>query len=255
MARRTEGAGARRGARQDYPEDRFDRIPSGRGRVGAHRVTARPRYVWQYLIAGLLGFALLTTVGVLAVHSIGDAGKLPLSGSPLGGDTSVTQKPEAVLNPEATVAVLNGTPTQNLAAALDGIITENAWGKILFSGSASASDVKISAVFYSDPAQASAAAGLAAKLGGLSTYTTDDYLSYNADLVVLIGEDYAGPGLDEAQQMTDAGASSTDAEGLPSSGASDPETDPETGWEIDPETGFPINPDTGLPQDPATTAP
>lgn len=260
VAKRTEGAREHRGARQDYPQDRFDRIqPSGR--VGAHRVTARPRYTWQYLIAGLLGFALLTTAGVIAVHSIGNTGKLPLTGRPSGGG-SVTQTPDAVLNPDATVAVLNGTETQNLAAALDGIITESKWGKIIFSGSASASDVKISAVFYSDPAQASAAAGLAAKLGGLSTYTTEDYASYNADLIVLIGADYAGPGLDEAKAMTEQDAKNTDAEGEPSGADgenSDPETTPEidpvTGWEIDPASGFPINPDTGLPQDPATIAP
>lgn len=187
------------GERQRYPEDRFDRT-ARTGRVGAHRVTARPRYVWQFLIAGLLGFALLTTVGVLVVQNIGASGNLPtLDRTP---QVAAPAKPEAKLDPEATVAVLNGSETPNLAASLDKIITDEQWGQILFSGSAASQDVQISAVFYADEADAEAAAGLAAKLGGLSTYTTQDYAEYGAKLVVLLGSDYAGPGLEEAAAMT-----------------------------------------------------
>lgn len=254
MAKRTEDAGARPVNRQDYPEDRFDRIARS-GRVGAHRVTARPRYTWQYLIAGLLGFAILTTLGVLAVHAIGDAGKLPIRGEGLTSSSGQTQ-PDAEINPDATIAVLNGTTTEHLAAAVDKIVTEEAWGKILFSGSASAADVQISAVFYSDPADEGAAAGLAAKLGGLSTYTTTDYDQYGAQLVVLIGADYQGPGLTEAAQIaaeTDPGTDGSISMGGAGGGATaEPEIDPATGWEIDPATGFPIDPATGLPVDPAT---
>lgn len=207
------------GERQRYPEDRFDRAERT-GRVGAHRVTARPRYVWQFLIAGLLGFALLTTVGILLVQNIGASGKLPsLDRTPAA---VAPEKPVAKLDPEATVAVLNGSETANLAASLDKIITDEQWGQILFSGSAASKDVQISAVFYSDEADAEAAAGLAAKLGGLSTYTTQDYAEYGAKLVVLLGSDYAGPGLEEAAAMTaergvEAPASpeaATDAEGV-----------------------------------------
>ncbi|WP_017793186.1 LytR C-terminal domain-containing protein [Leucobacter salsicius] len=211
------------GERQRYPEDRFDRV-ARTGRVGAHRVTARPRYVWQFLIAGLLGFALLTTVGVLVVHNIGAAGKLPsLDRTPA---TTAPAKPEAKLDPTATVAVLNGSETPNLAASLDKLITDEQWGQILFSGSAASQDVKISAVFYSDPADADAAAGLAAKLGGLSTYTTQDYVEYGAKLVVLLGSDYAGPGLEEAASLTaERGAEGTIApEGAADAGGAVPET-------------------------------
>lgn len=205
MGQNTAGSGER----QSYPGDRFDKV-ARTGRVGAHRVTARPRYVWQFVIAGLLGFALLTTVGVLAVHSIGASGKLPTL------DSSKTEAPapartEPKLDPDATVAVLNGSETQNLAAALDKIITQEQWGQILFSGSAVSRDITISAVFYSDEADADAAAGLAAKLGGLSTYTTQEYGEYGAKLVVLLGSDYAGPGLEEAAAMPASGDPAGDA--------------------------------------------
>lgn len=193
------------GERQSYPEDRFDRVERS-GRVGAHRVTARPRYVWHFLIAGLLGFALLTTIGVLAVHNIGATGKLPR----LDNEPKVTapSQQEPKLDPEATVAVLNGSETPNLAAALDKLITDEQWGQILFSGSAASQDVKISAVFYSDEADAEAAAGLAAKLGGLSTYTTQEYADYGAQLIVLLGSDYGGPGLEEAAALPASGDTS-----------------------------------------------
>lgn len=208
MGQKTAGTGER----QSYPEDRFDRVPR-HGRVGAHRVTAKPRYIWQFVIAGLLGFALLTTIGVLAVHSIGSSGKL----ASLGTEQSRTPAPkrtEPKLDPQATVAVLNGSSTVNLAAALDTIITEEQWGKILFSGSAISQDVEISAVFYSDEADAEAATGLAAKLGGLSTYTTSEYDEYGAQLVVLLGSDYAGPGLEEAAAMPKSGDPTADAAAL-----------------------------------------
>ncbi|KTR85519.1 LytR C-terminal domain-containing protein, partial [Leucobacter chromiiresistens] len=165
MTRPTEDEVKHSAARQSYPEDRFDRLQQS-GRVGAHRVTARPRYIWQYLIAGLLGFAVLTTIGIIAVQSGEGSGKLPLTSS---GTPSGTAQPsvEAKLDPEATIAILNGTPTENLAAALDQIVTNEEWGKIQFSGSAATTDVAISAVFYSNPDDEAAAAGLAEKLGGV----------------------------------------------------------------------------------------
>lgn len=257
MSQRAGGVGERRGSRQEYPEDRFDAVARS-GRVGAHRVTARPRYTWQYIIAGLLGFALLTTVGVLVAHNVGSSGKLPsLSQGPSAG--AATKTPDAELDPEATIAVLNGTPIPNLAAALDGIISSEKWGKVLLSGSASSTDVKISAVFYRDEADAAAAAGLAAELGGLYAYPTTDYKQYDSRLIVLLGADYAGPGIEEAAAMTAEKANEGGEDSLSvdsgDESATDPATDPATGWAIDPATGFPIDPDTGLPQDPATGLP
>lgn len=247
MAQTPADPQAARRTRQGLPEDRFDRVERS-GRVGAHRVTVRPRYVWQYLIAALLGFALLTTVGIFAVQSIGNVQELPILGEK-GGSTTTPRPEAAKLDPDATVAILNGTPTENLASALGDIITTEDWGNVLYSNSAEKSDVKISAVFYRDEADQPAAAGLAAKLGGISTYLTEDYGDYGARLIVLIGEDYAGPGFEEAKKMT------TEAD-APDSGepSIDPETgnaiDPETGWQIDPSTGWLIDPSTGQPVDP-----
>lgn len=189
---------ARRESRQDYPEDRFDRVERS-GRVGAHRIIAKPRHVWQYLIAGLLGFALLTTAGILFVQSTGGS-SFSSAGADQQKQPTAQQTPKGALDPEATVAVLNGTTVPNLASVVDQTITSENWGKILFSGNAADSAVEISAVFYIDPADEAAAEGLAEKLGGVSTYQTENYQEYGVRLVVLLGADYAGPGLDEAKQ-------------------------------------------------------
>lgn len=200
MAQSNDDAGERRSGRQDYPEDRFDRTPRS-GRVGAHRVTARPRHFWQYLIVALLAFALLTTVGVIVVQSFGgSSGPIGTSEEPRPTQTDAP----AELDPTATVAVLDGTQTPDLGMNVDQTITAEGWGQILFSEKLAEPDVEISAVFYRDPADEAAARGLAEKLGGVSTYVTEDYEELGARLIVLLGADYAGPGADAAAAQAEA---------------------------------------------------
>jgi hypothetical protein len=214
----------------------------------------RSRHVWQYVIASLLGFALLTTVGILLVQSIGNVEKLPIIGDNAG--TTATKSPAAAkVDETATVVILNGGDTPNLAAALGDIVTQEQWGQVVFQGSTETPDVKISAVFYRDAADESAAAGLAAKLGGLSAYATEDYEEYDARLIVLIGADYAGPGIEEAKKMETTKEDPQEETPQSDNPAVDPATgyaiDPATGWLIDPATGWLIDPATGLPVDPS----
>lgn len=180
--------------RSSLSPDRFD-TRSKNVRVGAHRVVGRPRRFWIYLVSALLGIALLTAAGVIVVQVTGTT----VSG--LAEETTTpTQKPPAVqaeLDPTAPVVVLNGTSMAGFGAVVDGLITQNGWGQILFSGPAASTDVQISAVFYSTPEDESAALALAKELGGVSTFQTSDYDEYGARLVVLLGSDYAGPGSDQ----------------------------------------------------------
>lgn len=193
MARKQEAEVERLSPKKAVLRDRFDGVTRS-GRVGAHRIVGRPRRFWAYLLCAVLGTALLTGAGIFAVQFSG---------------TNVTNwwaeedqpppppaiKPE--INPEAEVVVLNGTSMPGFGAVVDGIITENQWGTILFSTEAAASDVEISAVFYASVADEAAALGLANELGGVSIYQSYEYSQeYGARLVVLIGSDYAGPGSD-----------------------------------------------------------
>ena len=81
-----------------------------------------------------------------------------------------------------------------MAQSLATVITDEKWGSIILAVPAATTDVTISAVFYTDAENEAAALGLAEKLGGVSTYLNADYAEGEADLVVLIGADYAGPG-------------------------------------------------------------
>lgn len=185
---------SRDAAPQSYPEDRFDDAPRN-GRVGAHRVTAQPRIVWQFIIGGLVAALLLTALGVVGVNFMNSRGSLPVG--PSTPTEPAAPQVKAEIAPEASVVVLDGTSASgDLALGLASIITEENLGVISFAGPAESSEVEISAVFYSDDADESAAMGLAKELGGISSYSTSDYEAYDARLVVLLGADYAGPGLE-----------------------------------------------------------
>lgn len=176
---------------QGYPEDRFD-TPQTR-RVGAHRVTANLRVNRRFVLGGLVGAALLTTIGIVGVTIANSIGTLPDLPSESQGPAPEKVKP--ALDPDASVAILDGTSASgDLAMRLADIVTDKKWGQIALAGPASVDDAKISAVFYADPANEAAALGLAKELGGVSAYQSDNYHSYDARLVVLLGTDYAGPG-------------------------------------------------------------
>lgn len=186
------GSHSRRSAPSEYPRDRFDDA-SNDSRVGAHRVTAQPRVTWHFVLGGLIGAALLTSIGIVGVTIAGSSGKLPILPSSQVAPPAEKVRPE--LNPEASVAVLDGTPAEGtVAQSVATSITDEQWGTIVLAGPSSTTDVEISAVFYADAADEPAALGLAEKLGGVSTYMTAEYADGEAQLVVLIGADYAGPG-------------------------------------------------------------
>lgn len=193
----------------DLPRDRFD-VPRQAGRVGAHRIAGRARRGWRYVLGGAIATVVLVTAGILWANSIGGGSNDPVAQGPA---QQQEQRVTPELDPTASVAVLNGTPTPNLAAGVDQVITSNGWGVIAFSDDAASRDVQISAVFYAVPEDEAAAAGLAAQLGGVSTYQSDGYGEYGVRLVVLLGADYGGPGKDEAAAITATLGSEPDAGG------------------------------------------
>lgn len=178
-----------------YPKDRFDGAHKY-SRVGAHRLVAKPRRFLLYVLSALLGIVLLTAGGIIAVQVIGaDVSSFVNEEAAPEAPQLAAVKPE--LDPEAPVVVLNGTRMPGFGGIIDGIITQNNWGKILFSTEAASDEVEISAVFYVSVADEAAALGLARELGGVSVYQSYDYTDFGAKLVVLLGADYAGPGSEQ----------------------------------------------------------
>ncbi|MBO1900643.1 LytR C-terminal domain-containing protein [Leucobacter weissii] len=196
MARK-HGDDATARARAEATEDRFDRVPRS-GRAGAHRLVARRRRFWWYAVAVVLGVVLLGGAGIFALHSFGSGATGMLEGG--NGSGSGVQRTEPELDPEASVAILNGTKVSDLENAVGRQITDNEWGEIAFAGIAASDDVEISAVFYSAAEDEAAALGLSAELGGMSPVRSSDYDEYGVRLVVLLGADYAGPGRDEVDE-------------------------------------------------------
>lgn len=200
----TEEKQATTRVRQEYPADRFDAVERS-GRVGAHRVNPRPRFVWQTLIACVLGVAILTTAGVLWLSLGSGATSTALKGAKeaTGSSQQVTGK----LDPEATITILEGTANDGaLAAAVDVAIRTEGLGAVVGAITADTNDIKISAVFYTDPADEAAAIGLGKELGGIAAYQNEAYAEYDARLVVLLGADYKGPGSDTVPPIAGAAA-------------------------------------------------
>lgn len=181
---------------QSYPADRFDAVPRT-ARVGAHRVTAQPNVFWMYAFITLAGAALLTAAGIIGVNIANSSGTLPTLPSTSQNFPNVAPKVQPELDPTATMVVLDGTSAKgDLAVSVAHVITSEKLGVILAATPTASPDVTISAVFYADPADEAAALGLAKELGGISTYASSEYTNYGAQLVVLLGSDYAGPGKD-----------------------------------------------------------
>ena len=190
------------------PKDRFDGLARS-GRVGAHRIVGRPRRFWIYTVAALLGFALLTGLGIAMIHVTG--ANLDSLTSEEPAPTKAPPKVAPELDPEAGVAVINGTSSPGFGAVVDGLITENGWGKILFSTEGETSDVQNSAIFYANREDEAAALGLAEELGGIAVFQNDGYFQqFGAKLTVLLGADYSGPGSD---QLVPEAEAETTAEG------------------------------------------
>lgn len=181
-------------AKQGRERDSFDEVKKSR-RVGVHRIIGKPRRFWAFFVSALLGIAVLTGAGIFVITYTG---------------TDITQwgveeeepppPPPPVqpqLDPEAEVVVLNGTGMPGFGAIVDVLITKNGWGKLLFSGDAADNNVKNSAVFYSSVTDEATALGLAEELGGIPVYQTYNYAVYGSRLVVVIGQDYQGPGSDQ----------------------------------------------------------
>lgn len=188
-------ASATRGA-GDSSRDRFDAVPA-RGRVGAHRIVAKPKRFWIYLVSALIGITVLTGAGVAWVAVTGANLTNVFEQQRQSDPTPPPPSVQPELDPSAAVVVLNGTVMPGFAAIVDGLITSNEWGTILFSGEAASNEVQASAVFYAAPEDEAFALGLAERLGGLPIFQSGDYADYGARFAVVLGADYSGPGSDQ----------------------------------------------------------
>ena len=184
-----------------FPPDRFDDIPTGIDRVGAHRAP-RPRG------RGWIGFlwAVVATV-VLAVAGLFGLSFLdPNFSLPFAGETPTPEATETVVETAApvtdpstldpaylenlTIAVLNGTPTQGLSNTAGDQIAAAGWPNPS-RAAASNTEEETTIVYYSNPDDEGIARGIALVVGASDVQLSDAFPI--AAITVVLGADYVPP--------------------------------------------------------------
>ncbi|HET8926333.1 MAG TPA: LytR C-terminal domain-containing protein [Microbacterium sp.] len=177
-------------SKETFPRDRFDDVPTQRGRVGAHRAE-NPR-----LRGGAI--FLWAAAATLVLVAAGVFGTLVASGridlSPPEPTQSATPEPEVtpVIDTTFEVLVLNATPVEGLASRLTDDIIAAGWDPAqVLAGEAGSHDFRTTTVYYPNPEDEAAAAGLADAIGGAQIEQNADYLQSpdQRQLTVVIGLD------------------------------------------------------------------
>jgi hypothetical protein len=200
-----------------YPKDRFDQIPRGLDRVGAHRAPARRGGGWITFWWALAATILLIAVGIVGLFVLNDrlnfaqpggptatatptaGAATPAPSSPAAAPPSETVAPPAIaptIDPGLVLTVLNGTPGTGVAAAVADALRTDGWD-VADTGDADSEDVPTTTVYYSDPALEGAARGLLGSLASSSPRATltlsDAYAGSGSDITVVVGNDYVAP--------------------------------------------------------------
>lgn len=186
--------------RSTFPRDRFDDLPRGEGRVGAHRAERPRSRGWLVFLWAALATIVLIVVGIFGV--LVASGRLSLSSDPEPTPT-VTETTPPAIDTSYSVVVLNGTADEGLAGNLRDQIVGLGWaGDIVQTGDSDTTDFATTTVYYRTPADEQAALGLAAAIGGAEVAESDflqptddpntsDDESTEKRLVVVIGLDRA----------------------------------------------------------------
>ncbi len=181
----------------DFPQDRFDEVPSDVLRVGAHRAPKKKGRGWVGLGWAVLAFVILTTGGLIGLAAINSNINfdLPfLPGQAQEGTPAPTQPPpaEPTLAPDVPLTILNGTTTPGLANQVGDALVEQGWGGaaegVGSRANAATSDIEETVVYYADPSYEGAARGLVLALGVGDIRLSARYPG--SPIPVVIGSDY-----------------------------------------------------------------
>ena len=172
-------------------EDRFDNLPEGLSRVGAHRAPRSAR-------SGLIGFAwaalstfVLVASGVVAMVFVTGTitldGLLPVTSSTPAVTTVKTAKP--TIDPSVMVSVINASGVDGAATRVaDQLATD---GVLIGTKSNATEVVEKTMVYYGDPAVEGAARGIARALGGgADVERTSAFAGTQAKISVIVGSSY-----------------------------------------------------------------
>ncbi|RWR21539.1 LytR family transcriptional regulator [Microbacterium enclense] len=157
--------------RTTFPRDRFDEIPAGTGRVGAHRAERPRSRSWLVFLWAALATVVLVIVGIFGVLLA--SGRISPASDPAPTPT-VAETTPAAIDTSYTVVVLNGTAEEGLAGNLRDRIVALGWpGDSVQTGDSDTTDFATTTVYYRAPEDEAAARGLAEAIGGASVAESD----------------------------------------------------------------------------------
>ncbi|PWC04934.1 LytR C-terminal domain-containing protein [Agromyces badenianii] len=174
---------------QKFPRDRFDSIPHGIDRVGAHRAPARRGAGWIVIAWGALATVVLVAAGIGGVMLFND--RLNFGNPPVASPSAepvVTAEP--VIAPDVPVLVLNGTSTAGLAAKAAETLVANGV-PVGSTANASENTLTETVVYYVAPELEGAARGVAQFLPEADVRVSEQFAATGNQLVVVLGSDYA----------------------------------------------------------------
>ena len=174
---------------QKFPRDRFDSIPNGIERVGAHRAPARRGAGWVAFGWAALATVLLVAAGIGGVIRFNDRLDFGEPVTPSETPAPVATAPPTVA-PDIPVTVLNGTTTTGLAAQAGEVLTANGI-PVGTTANASSSDITETVVYYATPDLEGAARGVAQVLPEADVRLSEQFAEIGTPLVLVVGTDYA----------------------------------------------------------------
>jgi hypothetical protein len=175
---------------QKFPRDRFDSVPHGIDRVGAHRAPAARGRGWLVFGIAALAAVLLIGGGIAALMVFN--GRLDFaepSASPAATEAPAATVP-ATIAPDVPVLVLNGTETAGLAAAAAEKL-QAAGVPVSSTANASEDTLQETVVYYASPELEGAARGVLGALGIGDVRLDATIAETGGTIMVVLGADYA----------------------------------------------------------------
>ncbi|BDZ55704.1 LytR C-terminal domain-containing protein [Agromyces marinus] len=173
---------------QNFPRDRFDSIPHGMDRVGAHRAPERRGRRWMMIGWAALATVVIAGAGIAAVSVYNQR----LQFEDVVPSASATPGPtaEPTLAPDVSVAVLNGTSTSGLASSAGEQLAAQGV-TVGVTSNADTSDIEQTVVYYASADLEGAARGIAQLLPESEVRLSEQFGQEGMQLVVVLGADYA----------------------------------------------------------------
>lgn len=183
-----------------FSQDRFDELPHDIARVGAHRAPGRRGGGWIAFGWSVVAVAVLTTGGLFALSTLNpDIELFPAASEAPAPTPDVIETMAPVTDPSTidpevldalTITVLNGTPTQGLAADAAEQIGEAGWPAPSAAAADSTAEEE-TIVYYSDPAYEGYARGIMQAIGAADVRLSDAFIL--TSITVVLGADYVPP--------------------------------------------------------------